>query len=167
MNPLVARRPERRDLAFSTMALSRDRDAAPAAITQEAALRAAGASGLTAIGLIHFMDFFSKLHETFYLAMLYLGLIAACLALAVALISGRRLGYTWVATATVAAVTALGYVASRSVGLPAATGDIGNWQEPLGLASLFVESVVVVMAAWALYVRAATRPDGAGRRPGW
>jgi multisubunit Na+/H+ antiporter MnhG subunit len=167
MNPLVARGPERTDLAFPTMALTRDRDGAPAAITQEAALRAAGASGLTAIALIHFMDFFSKLHETFYLAMLYLGLIAACLALAVALISGRRLGYTWMATATVAAVTALGYVASRSVGLPAATGDIGNWQEPLGLASLFVESVVVVMAGWALSVRASLSPAGSRRHPPW
>ena len=34
---------------------------------------------------------------------------------------------------------AAGYVLSRTTGLPNATGDIGNWTEPLGLASLFVE----------------------------
>jgi len=36
---------------------------------------------------------------------------------------------------------------SRTVGLPAATGDIGNWLEPVGLASLFVEATVVLLIA--------------------
>ena len=36
---------------------------------------------------------------------------------------------------------------SRTVGLPASTDDIGNWAEPLGLASLFVEGAVVLLSA--------------------
>ena len=43
------------------------------------------------------------------------------------------------------ASAALGYVLSRTTGLPNATGDIGNWTEPLGLASLFVEGSVIAL----------------------
>jgi hypothetical protein len=46
-----------------------------------------------------------------------------------------------------AGATLVAYAVSRSVGLPAATHDIGNWAEPLGLASLFVEGVVVLLSA--------------------
>ena len=41
------------------------------------------------------------------------------------------------------------YILSRTTGLPNATGDIGNWSEPLGLASLFVEGAVIAVAAGA------------------
>jgi hypothetical protein len=37
------------------------------------------------------------------------------------------------------------YVLDRTVGLPNASGDIGNWVEPLGLASLVVEGFVVAI----------------------
>ena len=56
----------------------------------------------------------------------------------------------WFATALLAASTVLGYVLSRTTGLPGATDDIGNWLEPLGVASLFVEGVVVLLAGTAL-----------------
>ena len=39
------------------------------------------------------------------------------------------------------------FVVSRTVGLPNGADDIGNWWEPLGLASLFVEGALVVLAA--------------------
>jgi hypothetical protein len=38
----------------------------------------------------------------------------------------------------------VGYVLSRSTGLPNYTDDIGNWFEPLGVAGLVVETVLVV-----------------------
>jgi hypothetical protein len=43
--------------------------------------------------------------------------------------------------------------ASRTTGLPAATGDIGNWSEPLGMASLFVEGSVALLSAGVLAER--------------
>jgi hypothetical protein len=46
-----------------------------------------------------------------------------------------------------------GYTLTRTVGLPSATGDVGNWLEPLGLASLFVESILVAVTAYVLGVR--------------
>jgi hypothetical protein len=47
------------------------------------------------------------------------------------------------AAAGLAATVIVFYVLDRTVGLPNATGDIGNWVEPLGLASLVVEGFVV------------------------
>jgi hypothetical protein len=57
----------------------------------------------------------------------------------------------------VAAGAFAGYVLSRTTGLPGATDDVGNWTEPLGLASLVVEGCVVAVALAALRVlRAST-----------
>ena len=47
----------------------------------------------------------------------------------------------------------VGFVFSRTVGLPGGADDIGNWTEPLGLASLFVEGSLVALGA------ARARPD--------
>ncbi|NBU37196.1 MAG: hypothetical protein EBS32_03000 [Actinobacteria bacterium] len=43
--------------------------------------------------------------------------------------------------------TVIGFVVNRTVGMPNATEDIGNWGEPLGLASLFVEAITVWVTA--------------------
>ena len=48
-----------------------------------------------------------------------------------------------------AAATLVGFILSRTTGLPNASDDIGNWTEPLGLASMFVEGAVVILAAYA------------------
>jgi hypothetical protein len=42
---------------------------------------------------------------------------------------------------------------TRTVGLPDATGDIGHWLEPLGLASLFVEAGLVAVSVYVLGTR--------------
>jgi hypothetical protein len=39
---------------------------------------------------------------------------------------------------------------SRTTGLPGAMGDIGNWTEPLGLASLYVEACVFALSLYGL-----------------
>jgi hypothetical protein len=44
----------------------------------------------------------------------------------------------------------IGYVLSRTRGLPGAMGDIGNWTEPLGLASLYVEACVFALGLYGL-----------------
>ena len=56
----------------------------------------------------------------------------------------------------------MGFVLTRTTGLPQAKGDIGNWSEPLGLAALFVEGAVIAVAGYAL---AALRPVAAVRPP--
>ena len=63
----------------------------------------------------------------------------------------------WLLSLGVAAGPLAGYVLSRSVGLPGYTDDVGNWFDPLGLASLAVEATLLVLAA--LAVVSLVRPD--------
>ncbi|CAN5424922.1 hypothetical protein BH10ACT11_BH10ACT11_08280 [soil metagenome] len=67
----------------------------------------------------------------------------------------------WSAAAALGASAIAGYVISRTTGLPNATDDVGNWTEPLGLASLFVEGCVVTLSAVALTLPS---PTNASRR---
>ena len=80
----------------------------------------------------------------------------------------------WAATGGLALSILIGFVLSRTTGLPNSTGDIGNWSEGLGLASMFVEGAVVVLSAWALAVlpfrrdawpARGTQPTGAQHLP--
>lgn len=112
-------------------------------------LRATGALCLFGVALIHFLDFFSKLAETPYLAALYAVLMAVTVGAGLALVVSRaRLG--WYVGGAAAGLTIVAYVLSRTTGLPDATGDIGNWHEPLGQAALFVEGAVVVLSTTAI-----------------
>ncbi|MDT5324506.1 MAG: hypothetical protein QOF25_1658 [Mycobacterium sp.] len=58
--------------------------------------------------------------------------------------------------------TVLGYVLSRGPGLPNYTDDIRNWAEPLGVASLAVETALLALSVAALIsvrrARQATTP---------
>jgi hypothetical protein len=132
--------------------------------------RAITAVGLAGIGLIHLLDVQGKLEETPYLGWMYIGLIAASLGLAGLLVytSDRRV---WAATAALASAVIVGYSLSRTTGLPSATDDIGNWTEPLGLASLFVEGSLVALSSSVLLTRSrltgrneVRRLERAGRR---
>ena len=118
-------------------------------ISGDLLLRAVGIIGLLGIGLIHFLDAFGKFKETPYLGWLYLGLIAGCL-VGSALLFRPDARPGWSVALVLSAATFTGYVLSRTTGLQAATGDIGNWTEPLGLASLFVEGLVVAASVTAL-----------------
>jgi len=108
--------------------------------------RAAGVVGLGAIALIHLLDLQGKLSETPYLGVAYIGLIIGCVVAAGLLIRGDvRRG--WMLGGGLAAATLVGYAINRTIGMPSATDDIGNWLEPLGLASVFVEACVALLAA--------------------
>jgi hypothetical protein len=76
---------------------------------------------------------------------MYIALIVGCIVVAGAVLF-TRMRIALLAAAGLAASAAVGYVLSRTTGLPQASGDIGNWTEPLGLASLFVEGSVAAVA---------------------
>jgi hypothetical protein len=101
--------------------------------------------GLAGIALVHVVDATSKFHETPYLGWAYVALIVSCLAIAGLLIErdDRR---TWIAAAAVSCLAFVAYALSRTTGLPSAKGDIGNWFEPLGLATIFAEAIVAAVA---------------------
>jgi F0F1-type ATP synthase assembly protein I len=111
-------------------------------LARDIATRAVVAVGLAGIALIHLLDSIGKFHETRYVFWLYVALMLGSLAVAAGVLHVHRRSI-WLAAAGLAASAIAGYVISRTVGLPSATDDIGNWTEPLGLASLFVEGTVV------------------------
>jgi hypothetical protein len=119
-------------------------------LVHDVAARATVAVGLAAIGVIHLLDSIGKYSETRYLFWMYIALIVGSIAVA-GLVLFTRARSAFLAAAALAASALVGYVLSRSTGLPNATGDIGNWTEPLGLASLFVEGAVVAVSLPAFF----------------
>ena len=115
--------------------------------------RAAAVVGLAAVGLIHLLDIPGKLTETPYMFWMYVALIAGCVLTAGALLRGSD-PRAWALAALLPLGAIVGYTLTRTVGLPQATDDIGNWGEPLGMASLFVEGLVVTLSGLVLRERA-------------
>jgi len=105
-------------------------------------------TGLVGIAWIHLLDLAGKLEETPYLGVAYIGLIVGCAAAVVLLARRDRRGF--LLAGGLAAATFLGYCLSRTTGLPAATDDIGNWAETLGIWSLIAEGAVVALSAAAI-----------------
>jgi hypothetical protein len=112
---------------------------------QDAAVRATAAVGLGAIAVIHAVDSVGKWTETRYLFWVYMALIVACVVTAAAVLFFHRSRTALLAAAALAGSVIAAYVVDRTFGLPNATADIGNWLEPLGLASLVVEGFVVAV----------------------
>ena len=111
--------------------------------------RAAAIVGLGAVALIHLLELQGKLKETPYIGVGYILLIATCLIAGAMLIHRNdRLG--WILGGGAALATLIGYSLTRTVGLPQSNGDIGNWLEPIGLASIFIEGIVTAIALYAL-----------------
>jgi hypothetical protein len=132
-------------------------------VMRDGIARSATVVGLAGIGLIHLLDAPGKFSETPYMGYLYLALIAGALVTAFALIRGSH-PLAWTAAIALSASAVVGYTLTRTVGLPQAHGDIGNWTEPLGLASLFVEGTVIGVAVHALAEKAARARGTAVRR---
>jgi hypothetical protein len=83
------------------------------------------------------------------LAYAYIGLIiAAVVILERVLVVGSRIDF--LAATVLSALVIVAFVINRTVGMPLATGDIGNWFEPLGLLSLVVEAFVIWQSLVAL-----------------
>jgi hypothetical protein len=114
--------------------------------------RALIVSGLFGIAAIHLADLPGKMQEVPYLGWAYVGLIGAALVLAelVATRDDRRL---LPASAGLSAAVLVGFVINRTIGMPNAMDDIGNWTEPLGMISLLVEAAVIWIAARAWFAR--------------
>ena len=102
--------------------------------------------GLAGVALIHLLDIPGKFDETPYLGWLYVALILGCLGTAAALVHSSD-PRAWTAAALLPLGAIVGYTLTRTVGLPQAMDDIGNWSEPLGMASIFVEGSLVVLSS--------------------
>lgn len=127
----------------------------PASDTGQATvLRSAVVVALIGMALIHLLDVQEKIDEAWLVGWSFVGLIAVSLLLADVLgrVDDLR---AWVLAGLLAAATIIGFSMSRSFGLPTEhDSDVGNWSEPLGLASLLCEAVVI----WACVTRLARMP---------
>lgn len=101
--------------------------------------------GLIGMIAVHVMDLPGKLEEVPYLGVMYIIVILLAGFLVHRVLSGAT-KRDYVAAAALAAAVIVGFVINRTVGMPGATDDIGNWSEPLGLLSLVIESWVVYSA---------------------
>jgi len=127
-------------------------DSRLAAAVREGAVRATVAAGLAAIAAIHAVDAVGKWSETRYIFWMYIAAIVAAIAVAGAVVfTGSRVSL--LAAVAVAGSVLLGFVINRTFGMPNATGDIGNWTEPLGLTSMVVEAATIAVATGGLALR--------------
>jgi hypothetical protein len=70
---------------------------------------------------------------------------------ALALIWPRLARLGWTAGLLLGAAPFLGYVASRTVGVPGDSGDVGNWADWVGTLALIVEAGLVTLAVGMLW----------------
>lgn len=119
-------------------------------LARDVLTRGLAAVGLLGMALIHVLDAIPTFPHLPYKGWLYVGLIVSAVAVAGWLVRGasRRV---WSAAAGLAAAAILAFIYSRTVGLPGAADDVGNWSEPIGVAALFVESTVLAVAGFALF----------------
>jgi hypothetical protein len=121
----------------------------PDAVARDILTRGLAIVGLLGVALIHLLDAIPTFSELPYKGWLYVGLIlGAVIAAGMLVRGGSRL--VWAGVVGLAVAAAVGFVYSRTVGLPGAADDIGNWSEPLGVAALFVEAAVLAIAGYAL-----------------
>jgi len=124
-------------------------------LTREWPAVAASVTGLAGMAYCHIKDVGMKLDEgVYYMAALFCCNIAASLALIPLLIFTQRLPLgkariTWAAAGTLAALTIVGFMWSRTIGFPQMADHIGEW-DTLGLTSLVFEAVVLAVSAWML-----------------
>ena len=112
----------------------------------------AGISLIVIVGLIHLINSPEDLAEGSYTGVLYLANFFGAILAAIGIYRGRSWG--WALGALVSVGAFVGYVISRTIGLPGLPVE-EEWLEPLGLLSLLVEALFV-----GLYLTVFVRPTG-------
>ena len=112
-------------------------------------VRAVGVLGLAAVAVVHLVQISDTFAESPSLAVAFVLLSAAGLVLAVQLLR-RATAAVWLAVAVLNAVVILGYVFTRVFSTGFDDGDVGNWSEALGVASIVIEGLLVLLAVYAV-----------------
>src|SRR5919112_3980986 len=99
----------------------------------------AGASLIAAVGLIHLIEAPEELEEATYLGLLFLANFGGAVVAAIGVFRGHKWG--WGLGALLAGGAFVGYVISRTLGLPGMPVEV--WLEPLGVLSLLVEGLFI------------------------
>jgi len=110
--------------------------------TKPTASQAAGIALILVTGAIHFIDAPGSFGDATYKGLLFVANGIAAIIAAIGIYRGERL-WGWGLGLLVAGGALIGYVISRTVGLPGLAPDV--WLEPLGILSLLVEAAYVVL----------------------
>lgn len=86
------------------------------------------------------------LEEAPYVGVLFIMLSVVSVAFAV-LVVVRDTPAVWAASGMLTLLAVIAFVASRTVGLPQLSDDIGNWTEPLGYPAVGAELLATFVAA--------------------
>jgi hypothetical protein len=129
------------------------------AIERDQVGRGVGVVLLLGIALIHLIDGVGQLHEHVYVFVLFMLLMAGTMVVSMVLLRTDSRS-AWSLVALMAGLTFLGFVISRTTGLPNFKDDVGNWLEPLGLASLFVEGAAVLLGLYKVITTPPIEPGG-------
>jgi hypothetical protein len=95
----------------------------------------AGASLIAAVGLIHLLEAPEELEEATYLGLLFLANFGGAVVAAIGIYRGQKWG--WGLGALLAGGAFVGYVISRTLGLPGM--PVEEWLVPLGVISMLIE----------------------------
>ena len=93
-------------------------------------ITATGAGVLLMIGLTHMYKFLDHFEAAIYIGMSFAALFAGTLVSAFGITLGKK--RAWALGAAICAVAIVGYVVSRTWGLPGLEEAVGAWDEPAG-----------------------------------
>jgi DMSO reductase anchor subunit len=119
--------------------------------------RVLGVLSLVSIITIHWLDLPGKMSEVPYLGYAYIVLMVGSALAAILIVQNDKRG--WYLGSALALGSIFAYVLNRTVGLPLAMEDIGNWGETLGLYSLIAEGVMVAVSGWVLSRRESSKAE--------
>lgn len=129
------------------------------------AVRASTASCLIAVGVFHALEIQGQLSGAAWLTAGFCLLAVVAPTAGLWLLAWPSLG-AWQFSGLTSAAALGGYILTRSVPVPGDRSDVGNWLEPLGLASILTESMIIILAisvlASAYRAAHATRPASEG-----
>jgi len=139
------------------------------ALPLDPAVRASAAIGLITVGIIHVLEIQGQLSGAAWLTAGF-ALLAACAPVAGLWLLARPSSAAWGFSGLVCFLAAAGYILTRSVPVPGDTGDRGDWLNPLGVAALFTEGIVtilavLVLASMATHGRRGTSTPAGPQRP--
>src|SRR5690349_7095945 len=117
-----------------------------------------GVALITATGLIHVYDAADSFEDATYKGLLFLANGVAAVIAAIGISNGER-GWGWYLGLIVAGGAFIGYIISRTIGLPGIPAEPDAWLEPLGVVSLIAEALFVLTAAYVINDR--RFPEGA------
>ena len=126
-------------------------------------VRAVGIFGLVAVAVVHLVQISDTFDESSSLAVGFILLSVACLGLAVQLLRSATRAM-WLAVAVLNAAILVGYVFTRVFSTGFDDGDVGNWSEALGVASIIIEGLLVLLSAYAIVELSRSKSSGAEAR---